>query len=93
MIERQPNCDDNRPLAFGERVYRSFPAPLMHHLLHKPGVGYPTGMIEAIDGSTGIPAFDDEEFAALMVDMEAIRDNATEKLRALVAQRSIQSVT
>ncbi|GEM_PF-6781529 len=83
MSREQLHDDADRPLEFGERVYRSFPAPLIRHLMNTKGVGQPTAVIESIEGSTGIPAFPPEEFDALMADCDAIADRATKKLLAL----------
>jgi hypothetical protein len=77
-------------LEFRERVYRSFPAPLMNLLLRKKGVGYPTAVVESIEGSTGIPGYEEEEFVALMKDMDAIAAKATRELKALAAQRAAE---
>ena len=78
---------ENKPLEFGERVYRSFPAPLINALLHTKGVGHPTAMVECVQGSTGIPGFEEEEFAALMRDMNVIADRATVKLYEIAARK------
>lgn len=75
------------PLEFGERVYRSFPAPLMNLLLRKKGVGHPTAVVESVEGSTGIPGFEGEDFDALMHDMDKLADRATEELQALAARK------
>lgn len=71
------------PLALGERIYRSFPAPLMNLLLRKKGVGQPTAVVESVEGSTGIPGFEPEEFKVLMEDMDKVTNRATRELRAL----------
>lgn len=90
MSEREPYVDPSGQLTFGERVYRSFPWPIMDKLLHTKGVGHPTAMVESIEGSTGIPAFDDEEFGELMRDMNDMADRATQKLQELDAKRRRQ---
>ncbi len=75
------------PLELGERVYRSFPAPLMNLLLRKKGVGHPTAIVESVEGSTGIPGFEPEEFEALMRDMNAMADRATAELQEMAARK------
>jgi hypothetical protein len=70
-------------LEFRERVYHSFPAPLMKRLLRRKGVGKPTAVIESIEGSTGVPGFEKDDFGAVMKDMDDLADRATEKLSAL----------
>jgi hypothetical protein len=71
------------PLAFGQRVYRSFPAPIMSLLLRRKGVGRPTAVVESVEGSTSIPCFETHEFDALMLDMADVAADATAKLKTL----------
>lgn len=75
------------PLEFGERVYRSFPAPLMNLLLRKKGVGHPTAIVESVEGSTGIPEFEPEEFKELMKEMNAMADSATAEGQKIAARK------
>jgi hypothetical protein len=83
----KPSADHmTEPLAFGERIYRSFPAPLIDLLLHKKGVGRPTAVVESVEGSTGIPGFEGPEFDDLMRDMDSVADRATVALQALIAE-------
>jgi hypothetical protein len=82
--EKPTDNEMTEQLEFGERIYRSFPAPLMKALLRKKGIGQPTAIVESIEGSTGIPGFEADEFGALMDDMDDVADRATERLSALV---------
>lgn len=43
-------------------------------------------MVESVEGSTMIPAFDDEEFALVMQDMDEIADRATKELQEIHRQ-------
>ena len=75
-------------LELSQRVYRSFPAPLIGLLVNTKGVGRPTAIVESVEGSTGLPRFEEDEFNELMVDMSAIAKDATTKLKALQAARA-----
>jgi len=76
-------AEGSEPQLFGERIYRSIPAPLISYLLNKRGVGHPSAVIESIEGSTAIPAFEPEEFEELMLDMREMADDATQRLLEL----------
>ena len=51
------------------------------------GVGHPTAVVESIEASTGIPAFEPEEFDLLMQDLEADAEEARQKLLTMVEAR------
>jgi hypothetical protein len=69
-----------------ERIYRSFPAPLINLLKRTKGVGQPTAVVESVEVSTGIPRFEDEEFRQLMDDLNDDASDATRKLEKLAAK-------
>lgn len=73
-------------LELRERIYRSFPEPLITLLLGTKGVGQPSAIVESVEGSTGIPLFGDDEFGLLLEDMSDMASNATKQLEALQAR-------